>query len=146
GVRVSRLDAHSHVPSGLPAAQPVGQEGSVGGHEEGPGHPAARRHLTREAYAGARAPTPKAVNARFISVAVPVPTLGMLTYSVPGECAVPETGARVVVPLGTRQLTGIVLGAAPAPDGRVAVKDIVRVLEEGAFVPPDVVAITSWVA
>ena len=44
-----------------------------------------------------------------ISVAVPVPNLDLLTYSVPDGAAMPCVGARVVVPLGTRVVTGIVV-------------------------------------
>src|SRR3990170_57933 len=47
---------------------------------------------------------------RLIAVAVPVPSLDALTYSVPDAFAVPSIGARVLVPLGNRVLTGIVVG------------------------------------
>lgn len=47
---------------------------------------------------------------RLIAVAVPVPTLDALSYSVPDTFALPPVGARVLVPLGTRTLTGIVVG------------------------------------
>ena len=43
-----------------------------------------------------------------ISVAVPVPSLDLLTYRVPDDDAPPSVGARVVVPLGARTVTGIV--------------------------------------
>jgi primosomal protein N' len=45
----------------------------------------------------------------FIHVAVPVPNLDLLTYAVPEGIAAPKIGARVVVPLGTRVVTGIVI-------------------------------------
>jgi len=45
----------------------------------------------------------------FIQVAVPVPTLGLLTYRVPEDLDTPAVGARVVVPLGSRTVTGIVV-------------------------------------
>ncbi len=48
---------------------------------------------------------------RTIAVAVPVPGLGALTYSVPDEMPMPAVGARVLVPLGNRTLTGIALGS-----------------------------------
>ena len=56
---------------------------------------------------------------RLVSVAVPVPALGLLTYRVPADQPMPVRGARVVVPLGTRTLTGVVVGAAPAPPTHV---------------------------
>ena len=46
---------------------------------------------------------------RLIQVAVPVPALEALTYSVPDEMPDPIAGARVLVPLGKRTLTGIVI-------------------------------------
>ncbi len=86
------------------------------------------------------------VTSRLVSVAVPVPALGLLTYRVPDGLDLPVAGARVVVPLGPRRLTGIVLGDAAAPEAQMAIKDVIDVLDREAFVPPDVIAITSWVA
>ena len=43
---------------------------------------------------------------RLIRVAVPVPALEALTYHVPDELGDPSIGARVLVPLGNRTLTG----------------------------------------
>jgi primosomal protein N' (replication factor Y) len=106
---------------------------------------------------------------RAIAVAVPVPGLGPLTYSVPDEMPMPAAGARVLVPLGKRTLTGIVLslpasgfplpadgsqGPAsrfplpasssqfPAPD----LKPLIDVLDAEPFLPPDVVDLATWVA
>ena len=94
-----------------------------------------------------------------ISVAVPVPSLDCLTYSVPEGAATPSVGARVVVPLGTRIVTGIVVevnverrttDAEPrttnAEPRRHDVKAIRQVLDVSAFVPPDVVALARWTA
>ena len=51
---------------------------------------------------------------RLVQVAVPVPQLDSLTYSVPDEFPDPAPGARVLVPLGKRVLTGVVAGG-PVP-------------------------------
>ena len=83
---------------------------------------------------------------RLIAVAVPVPALGRLTYRVPDEIAVPAIGARVVVPIGPRTVTGVVLGRDVAADTGFTIKPIVRVLDADAFVPTDVVRLTDWVA
>ena len=63
---------------GLPAAQPFGQARSVGGHEEGSRYPAIR---------GVRqsAIRKSEIRDRLVSVAVPVPALGLLTYRVPDD-------------------------------------------------------------
>jgi len=85
----------------------------------------------------------------FIRVAVPVPTLDLLTYQVPEGVALPAIGARVVVPLGSRVVTGIVvdLGAA-ASDGiaEADLKPIRQLLDPDAFIPQDVVALARWTA
>ena len=83
---------------------------------------------------------------RLVSVAVPVPVLGLLTYSVPSGQDMPVPGARVIVPLGPRQLIGVVVGHLSAVDVAFKVKDIVRVLDAEAFVPADVVKLTEWVS
>jgi primosomal protein N' (replication factor Y) len=84
----------------------------------------------------------------FVRVAVPVPTLDLLTYSVPPGLTAPVAGARVVVPLGTRAVTGIVVDV-DAPLGGVdaaGVKPIRRVLDVEPFVPADVVRLAQWTA
>jgi primosomal protein N' len=47
---------------------------------------------------------------RLVTVAVPVPGLAGLTYNLPDGMRDPAVGARVLVPLGNRTLTGICLG------------------------------------
>jgi len=86
------------------------------------------------------------VTDRLVSVAVPVPALGLLTYRVPPELAIPVPGARVVVPLGPRKLTGVAVGQVSAADTSFKLKDILQVLDAGSFVPPDVVKLTQWVS
>ncbi len=89
---------------------------------------------------------------RRIRVAVPVPALDALTYSLPGDFPDPAAGARVLVPLGKRIVTGVVVGqddepAPPSGDGGdEGVKDVIDVLDEEPFLPADVVALTTWIA
>ncbi len=82
-----------------------------------------------------------------VHVAVPVPGLDLLTYSVPAGLETPAVGARVVVPLGSRIVTGIVIERDTRPVSRaVDVKPIRQVLDSGSFVPPDVIALAQWTA
>jgi len=61
--------------------------------------------------------------------------------------AAPAIGARVVVPLGPRVVTGIVVEASSEScESSVVLKPIRQVLDAGSFVPPDVVALARWTA
>jgi primosomal protein N' (replication factor Y) len=82
---------------------------------------------------------------RLVSVAVPIPALDRLTYRVPDVQPLPPAGARVVVPLGSRRLTGVVVGPAEAT-GEFELRDLLQVLDERPFVPPEVIALTEWVS
>jgi len=83
----------------------------------------------------------------YIHVAVPVPGLALLTYSVPEQLTRPVVGARVVVPLGSRIVTGIVMDDASASTiDDAVVKPIKEVLDAEAFVPSEVVALARWTA
>jgi primosomal protein N' (replication factor Y) len=99
-----------------------------------------------------------------VRVAVPVPALDSLTYSVPEGSSIPAIGARVVVPLGRRVLTGCVVAIeqsadADATDAQLklralvsepraptSIKSIIQVLDDEPFVPEDVLRLVTWVA
>ena len=82
-----------------------------------------------------------------IHVAVPVPSLGLLTYRVPGNLPRPVVGSRVVVPLGSRIVTGIVMDDVSASDMEdSAIKPVKDVLDTEAFVPSEVVELARWTA
>ncbi len=101
---------------------------------------------------------------RFVRVAVPVPALDALTYRVPEQLSVPVVGARVLVPLGKRVITGLVvdreLGTGepalselpspepPSPESRQesAIKDIIDILDAEPFLNAEVVKLASWVS
>ena len=81
---------------------------------------------------------------RVIAVAVPVPGLGLLRYRAPGTERLVK-GARVVVPLGGRTVTGCIVDpAATAPDRKV-LKDVKAIVDEWPFLPPAVVDLALWV-
>jgi len=87
---------------------------------------------------------------RLASVAVPVPFLDILSYRVPDGVPLPARGARVVVPLGKRSVTGIVVDPAGSLDtGQTPpekIKSILEILDDEAFLPGDVVDLALWVA
>ena len=88
---------------------------------------------------------------RLASVAVPVPQLDLLTYRVPEGIETPAAGARVLVPMGTRTITGCVIGVDEMADEdpRAAadgLREIIDVLDGEAFLPADVLSLAAWVA
>ena len=58
----------------------------------------------------------------------------------------PARGARVVVPLGRRTLTGVVMGEASPPGPDVELRDVIEVLDDQPFLPADVLELAGWVA
>jgi len=82
---------------------------------------------------------------RFVSVAVPVPFLPALTYRVPTGLQVPKPGSRVLVPLGTRVVTGCILGSDDRCD-QADVKELVDCLDTEPLLPVAVLALARWVA
>jgi primosomal protein N' (replication factor Y) len=83
---------------------------------------------------------------RHIRVAVPVPALEALTYRLPDTSIDAIAGARVLVPLGKRIVTGVVTGAATADAEDDSIKTVLDVLDGEAFLPPDIVSLALWVA
>ena len=82
---------------------------------------------------------------RVISVAVPVPALDLLSYEVPEELPLPEIGARVLVPLGTRVVTGCVVRRTAEPTV-AELKSLVDVLDPEPMLPAEVVDLALWVS
>lgn len=64
---------------------------------------------------------------KYLDVLVPVPADGVYTYTSDAEL---PAGVRVTVPLGRRQLTGIVLGENLNPDENIKYRDIIEALDE----------------
>jgi primosomal protein N' (replication factor Y) len=88
---------------------------------------------------------------RLVRVAVPVPALDSLTYSVPDDVPMPVAGARVLVPLGNRVLTGCVVeesrnGPLDTGGSGARIKPLIKLLDEQAFLPSDVIRLAAWVA
>ncbi len=113
---------------------------------------------------------------RSVSVAVPVPGIGALTYLVPDHLPDPVVGARLLVPLGKRIVTGVVVevGDWSVEDGTAAAnlppstlqpppstlhppsstlqpppstaKPLIDVLDADPFLPASVVRLAAWVA
>jgi primosomal protein N' (replication factor Y) (superfamily II helicase) len=82
-----------------------------------------------------------------VIVAVPVPGLDLLTYAVGEDGRMPAIGARVVVPLGSRIVTGIALGEGRAEGiDPAGIKPIRQLLDDEPFIPSDVIELARWTA
>src|SRR5204863_1285555 len=58
----------------------------------------------------------------------------------------PAIGARVLVPLGTRIMTGCVLDTVQPEGETTKVKEIIDVLDVEPFLPDEVITLAAWVA
>ena len=71
------------------------------------------------------------------------------TYAVPGDKPFPAVGARVLVPIGTKEITGIVLRehTAPLREG-ITLREVIDVLDDPSrlWVTPDQLRLWQWVA
>ena len=90
---------------------------------------------------------------RLVAVAVPVPSLDLLTYRVPADIELPAVGARVLVPLGARQVTGVVVAVEAEMAGLARtlpppeeIKDVADVLDGTPFLPASVIRLALWTA
>ena len=87
---------------------------------------------------------------KFVEVALPIPLQQTFTYSIPsdfrGEISV---GTRLIVPFGTRQITGyaVVLHEKLDPKlgiEKTAVKDLVSILDLEPLLTPEIIKLTDW--
>jgi primosomal protein N' (replication factor Y) len=85
---------------------------------------------------------------RFAAVVVPLPLGGALTYRLPPDAAV-QAGARVLVPLGSRRVTGCVVSVDASLDSTfdpARLRDVIEILDDEPFFPSDIVDLCRWVA
>jgi primosomal protein N' (replication factor Y) len=86
----------------------------------------------------------------FYAVVTPipaVPSLDALTYRVPDalrSAVVP--GARVLVPLGRRRVTGLVTALGGEPPADVVCRDVGAVLDEEPILNASVLSLLGWMA
>jgi primosomal protein N' (replication factor Y) len=77
----------------------------------------------------------------------PIPEIETLTYSVSDEMTDRvQPGMRVLVPLGARRITALVLARVDSADPKFKLKDVEDVLDESPVVPADLLALVEWMA
>ena len=82
-----------------------------------------------------------------IDIILPLAISDVYTYQVPASMPIPPAGVRVVVPLGKKQITGIVYRPhqGQLPD-KVHVRDIIEVLDTTPIVTPQQFQLWEWMA
>lgn len=84
--------------------------------------------------------------ARYCEVALPLPLDRLFTYRVPPTLQHRvQPGCRVVVPLGSRKLTGVIV--ATHPDGSAtACREVLQLLDEEPAFTPELLELARWMA
>src|SRR4051794_12720996 len=68
---------------------------------------------------------------------------GVFTYRIAPELGDPQPGRRVLVPLGRRTETGVVLGPG---EPAAQVRDVIRLLDDAPLLTAEVIALVRWAA
>lgn len=92
----------------------------------------------------------------YISVAVAIPSLPVLTYSVPPGLNSPVIGSRVLVPVGHREIVGCVVGTDIASDSHkpaplkqergATIRPFIESYDDGPFLPLETLDLAKWTA
>src|SRR4029453_12221367 len=94
---------------------------------------------------------PSATNA-YVEVALPLPPRQTFTYRLrESDSDRVRLGSRVLVPFGSRTITGYVIAIHPALDAELgideaAVKSITQLVDETPLVNEEILALTKWTA
>lgn len=83
---------------------------------------------------------------RYINVSIPKSTLRALTYSVPENYPAPKAGMRVLIPLGSRFVSGFVVETDISPDQERRIKSISDVLDSEMLFSSTLLKLTKWMS
>jgi primosomal protein N' (replication factor Y) (superfamily II helicase) len=84
---------------------------------------------------------------RYCEVALPVPLNRLFTYELPFTLRHRvQPGCRVVAPLGTRKLTGIVLRVHDDASGGTGLREVLSLTDEEPVLDTDLIALAQWIA
>src|SRR6059036_3907890 len=82
----------------------------------------------------------------FCDVSLPVPLDTFFTYALPSTLQNRvQPGCRVVVPFGTRKLTGVVLACHDRPPEMEA-RPVLRLVDEDPALSPELLSLGLWIA
>ncbi len=83
----------------------------------------------------------------YLEVAVTAPLAHTLTYAAPEPCPTSLTpGLRLLVPLGSRLVTGYLFGPAQTPPNKQKIKPIADILDPWPFFDAEMVPFFRWIA
>jgi primosomal protein N' (replication factor Y) len=104
--------------------------------------------MSEECSSGARDETPVELNSpgcnQLIDVAVPLPIYTALTYILSGHTLPPSKGARVLVPVGRRNMVGMAWGTPAKKPPYVDLKKVKRILDQGPILPESLISFLEW--
>jgi primosomal protein N' (replication factor Y) len=82
----------------------------------------------------------------YADILLPLPIDHTFTYSVPEDLQDRvKQGCRVLVPFGSRQITGCIVGFTPTPPA-LQVREIIKVLDDTPALDPGLLELTKWVS
>ncbi|MEZ5345137.1 MAG: primosomal protein N' [Pyrinomonadaceae bacterium] len=96
--------------------------------------------------------TSMAASPGFAEVALPIPLRQTFTYSIPEDLReAAAAGSRVIVPFGSRQLTGYIVKLDGVPDEKStvdpeAIKPVREVLDAKPLLTEEIIGLTKWAA
>lgn len=83
---------------------------------------------------------------KYVKVSIPRTSLPAFTYSVPETMAEPETGMRVLVPVGPRFVTGFVVETGAAADEDHKMKAVADLVDPESLFSPVLLKLTKWMS
>ncbi|OPL15789.1 MAG: hypothetical protein AVO38_09735 [delta proteobacterium ML8_D] len=81
---------------------------------------------------------------RLIDVVVPLPIYTALTYTLSEHSVCPIKGARVLVPVGRRNMVGVVWATSAEKRPSVNLKSVKRVLDKQPLLPESLISFLEW--
>ncbi|MBW1671221.1 MAG: hypothetical protein JRJ40_07425, partial [Deltaproteobacteria bacterium] len=81
---------------------------------------------------------------QLIDVAVPLPIYTALTYILSGHTLPPPKGARVLVPVGRRNMVGVAWRIPAEKPPSVNLKRVKRILDQGPLLPESLISFLEW--
>ena len=81
-----------------------------------------------------------------VEVALPVPSRKTFTYLLPRGQEKQITGKRVMVPLGPRTVTGLIVGPRPQPSSHNSLKEVLRVLDKAPLLSRTMIDLGQWIS